>query len=187
VHGKGIKDASASRPGRREKVKIGINPTRTIRPAVGLLVLFISFAGEAFAQSSAANLAKTASPELIGQLTKALSITPAQASGGAGALFGLAKSRLSAADFSKVAASVPGIDSLIKSAPAPSKNSAPSGLSGLANSLPGALGSLTSVAGPFKKLGLPPEMAAKFVPMLTQFVESKGGAGVAGLLAGALK
>ena len=47
--------------------------------------------------------------------------------------------------------------------------------------------SLEAVAGPFKKLGLKPEMAAKFVPLLTQFVESKGGAGVGALLAGGLK
>jgi hypothetical protein len=80
---------------------------------------------------------------------------------------------------------VPGIDDLIKSAPAVSKNSG--GLSGLANSVPGGLGSLASLAGPFKKLGLPPEMAAKFVPLITKYVESKGGAAVAGLLTGALK
>jgi hypothetical protein len=30
-------------------------------------------------------------------------------------------------------------------------------------------------------------MVAKFVPVMTKFVESKGGAGVAELLAGALK
>jgi hypothetical protein len=49
------------------------------------------------------------SPELVGDLTKGLSITPQQATGGAGALFGLAKSQLSAADFGKIAAVVPGM------------------------------------------------------------------------------
>jgi hypothetical protein len=116
-----------------------------------------------------------------------LSVTPAQASGGAGALFGLAKSRLNPADFSKLAASVPGIENLIKSAPAVPKNSATSGLSSLGNSIPGGLGNLVSLAEPFRKLGLSPEMVAKFVPVMTKFVESKGGAGVAELLAGALK
>ncbi|HEY1339611.1 MAG TPA: DUF2780 domain-containing protein [Bryobacteraceae bacterium] len=157
------------------------------RITLGLLVFFVICVGQAFTQSSDEDVAKTASPELVGQLTKALSITPAQASGGAGALFGLAKSRLSAADFSKVAASVPGMEGLIKSAPAASKNSAASGLSGLGNALPGGLGSLAAVAGPFKKLGLSPDMAAKFVPLLTQYVGSKGGGGVAALLSGALK
>jgi hypothetical protein len=149
--------------------------------------LFLFFVGQGFTQSPDADIAKTGNPELVGQLTKALSITPAQASGGAGALFGLAKSKLSPADFSQVAASVPGIDKLIKSAPAASKNSALGGLSGLGNSVPGGLGSLAAVTGPFKKLGLSPDMAAKFVPILTQFVQSKGGEGVAGLLTGALK
>jgi hypothetical protein len=169
------------------KMKTGIALKRIIIALVSLLVFLMAFLGEAFAQSSATDLAKTASPELVGQLTKALSITPGQASGGAGALFGLAKSRLNAGDFSKVAATVPGIEGLIKSAPAASKNSALGGVSSLGNAVPGGLGGLASLAGPFKKLGLSPDMAAKFVPVLTQFVEHKGGADVAGLLAGALK
>lgn len=48
---------------------------------------------------------QTPNPELVGQLTKALPISPSQASGGAGALFALAKSCLSTAEFAKVAAS----------------------------------------------------------------------------------
>jgi len=50
---------------------------------------------------------KTPSPELVGQLTRGLSIKPEQAVGGAGALFGLAKSRLNPGDFTKVANVVP--------------------------------------------------------------------------------
>lgn len=168
-------------------MKTRINLTRIPLCAACLFAFFLFFVWEVFAQSSPPDVAKTASPELIGQLTKALSITPAQASGGAGSLFGLAKSRLSPGDFSKVAASVPGIDGLIKSAPAESKKSPLSAVSGLESSLPGGLGGLAAVAGPFKKLGLSPEMAAKFVPILTQFVQSKGGASVASLLGGALK
>jgi len=168
-------------------MKAGMKSTRVALSAAGLLASFVFLVGAAVAQTAATDVAKTASPELIGQLTKQLSITPAQASGGAGALFGLAKSRLGAADFSKVAAVVPGIQQLIKSAPAPSKNSPAAGLSALGNSVPGGLGGLAAVAGPFKKLGLSPEMAAKFVPILTQFVGSKGGSGIAELLAGALK
>jgi hypothetical protein len=127
------------------------------------------------------------SSELIGELTKSLSITPKQASGGAGALFGLAKSRLSPTDFSKVAASVPGIDGLIKSAPAASGGGGIPGLSSVQSSLPGGLGGLASVAGSFKKLGLSPDMISKFVPILTNFVSNKGGASVGSLLAGVLK
>jgi hypothetical protein len=145
-------------------------------------------AQRAAAQQSVAKLAKTASPELLSQLTNSLSISPEQASGGAGALFGLAKSRLSPADFSKVAASVPGIDKLIKSAPAGGSSlTSVAGLSGIEKSVPGGLGGLASVAGTFQKLGMSPDMAGKFVPVLTKFVQSKGGASAASLLSGALK
>jgi len=159
-----------------------------VSAVVGLLAFFlISVAEQALAQGAAAQLAKTASPELIGQLTKQLSVTPAQASGGAGALFGLAKSRLSPAEFGKVAASVPGIDGLIKSAPSASSGANTAGLSGLESSLPGGLGQAASVAESFHKLGLSPQMAEKFVPVLTKFVQSKGGASTASLLENALK
>src|SRR3954447_21688785 len=132
----------------------GMNSARLRLHVFRLPGFFIFLAGNPFAQPLASDSATTARPGLIGQLTEALSITPAQASGGAGALFGLAKNRLSAEDFSKVAASVPGIENLIKSAPAASKNSAATGLSSLGNSVPGGLGAVSAVAGPFKKLGL---------------------------------
>lgn len=125
-----------------------------------------------------------ASPELVGQLTKGLSITPTQASGGAGALFGLAKSRLSAAEFSKVAAAVPGMNGLLKAAPAATEFS---GLSGLQGSLPGGLGGMASVAGSFQKLGLSPDMVGKFVPVLINYVQSKGGLSTGALLAKVLQ
>jgi hypothetical protein len=128
------------------------------------------------------------SPELVGKLTKDLSITPKQATGGAGSLFGLAKTRLKPDQFSQVAKAVPGMDGLLKAAPKPEKNSSP--LGSLDSVLPGgagSLGGLASLAGPFKSLGLSPDMIAKFVPVLTQFVDAKGGSSVSKLLAGALK
>src|SRR5204863_2175798 len=57
------------------------------------------------------------SPELVGQLTKGLKIKPEQAIGGAGALFGVAKTKLKPEDFLKVSNAVPGIDGLLKAAP----------------------------------------------------------------------
>jgi len=128
--------------------------------------------------------AQAASPELVGQLTKGLSITPHQATGGAGALFGLAKSRLNPTDFGKVAAVVPGMGSFLKAAPSTSGGS---GLSGLTGSLPGNVGGMASEAAAFQKLGLSPDMVGKFVPIMTNFVQAKGGTNVASLLSGALK
>ena len=119
------------------------------------------------------------SPELVGNLTKGLSITPQQATGGAGALFSVAKSRLSPADFGKIAAVVPGMDSFLKAAPSTG--------GGMTGKLLGNAGGLASSAMAFQKLGLSPDMVGKFVPILTSFLQAKGGANVASLLSGALR
>jgi hypothetical protein len=121
------------------------------------------------------------SPELVGMLTKDLNVTPKQATGGAGALFNVAKSRLKPDQFSQIAAAVPGMDGLLKAAPSTG------GLTGMTGGLPGAAAGLAPAAAAFQKLGLSPEMVGKFVPVLTQFVGAKGGSNVASLLAGALK
>jgi len=154
-----------------------------LRAIVGLIFISIISYQSGMAQGLPATAA-SASPELVGQLTKGLSISPEQATGGAGSLFKLAKSRLSPADFSKVASAVPGMGSFLKAAPS---SEGTSGLAGLAGSLPGGVGGLASTAAAFEKLGLSPQMAEKFVPIMTSFVQSKGGAGVASLLSGALK
>jgi hypothetical protein len=117
-------------------------------------------------------------------LTKQLGVTPEQATGGAGSLFGLAKSRLKPEEFNQVSDAVPGMDGFLKAAP---KTSATSPLGSVGSALPGKAGGLASVTGAFNSLGLSPDMVTKFVPVLTQFVQSKGGASVASLLAGALK
>jgi hypothetical protein len=132
------------------------------------------------------SLVKNPSPELVGQLTKGLSITPQQATGGAGSLFGLAKSRLKPAEFGQISKVVPGMDGLLKSAPK-SKSGAAGVLGSVGSALPGQAGGLASVAGAFKSLGLSPEMASKFVPIMTKFVEGKGGANLGSLLGGVLK
>jgi hypothetical protein len=129
---------------------------------------------------------QTASPELVGQLAKETGITPAQAEGAAGALFGVAKTKLSADDFAKVAAAVPDMDALLKKAPAAdAKASALDLLAGKAGA--SGLGGAAAAAGSLSKLGIKPETMIKLAPVLVKAVESKGGAAVASLLAGALK
>lgn len=124
---------------------------------------------------------EAASPELLSMLTKELGVTQAQAAGGAGALLGLAKTRLKPADFATVSAAVPGTDALIKAAPAASVGGV-----ALPASATGAAG-LAGLAGTFSKLGLTADSAAKFVPVLLKFVNGKGATQAASLLAGALK
>jgi uncharacterized protein VcgC/VcgE DUF2780 len=146
---------------------------------LGLMMLLLACIGPAVGQTTAAKI----SPELIGNLTKQLKVTPEQASGGAGSLFSLAKSRLKAEDFAKVSAAVPGMEGLLKAAPK-QENSM---LSSATSAIPGKSSGLASVAGQFKSLGLSPDIAAQFVPILTKFVGDKGGAAVGSLLAGVLK
>jgi len=147
-------------------------------------VVVILASTQMLAQSSTVSSVKSSSSELVGQLSKGLSISHTQARGGAGALFALAKTRMSTEEFGKVSSAVPGMSGLLKAAPALGEHSE---LSGLASELPGNMGRMAEVAEAFHKLGLSPEMATKFVPVMTKYVGSRGGLGTASLLEKALK
>lgn len=137
--------------------------------------------------SGTAGVAQAAVDDLISTLTGQLGVTTEQATGGAGAIFDYAKQQLSAGDFSKMADAVPGIGSLI--AAAPKTGGSGSMMGGLASSMgdmggkAGALGSLTQS---FSQLGLSPDMASKFIPVVLDFVKSQGGENVMGMLKGVL-
>ncbi|HEX6692780.1 MAG TPA: DUF2780 domain-containing protein [Burkholderiales bacterium] len=140
-----------------------------------LLFLIFLFAVPAGVQAQGA--------ELVQLLSRTLGVTPEQASAGAGALFELAKKTLKPEDFAKIAKVVPGMDGMLKSAP-----SAGGGLaSSLGSMVGGSVGGMGVVTDQFKALGLSPEMVGKFMPVIGKYVESKGGAAVASLLAGAWK
>jgi hypothetical protein len=132
------------------------------------------------AQAVEKTVAQTASPELVGQVVSELGITPGQAEGAAGALFGVAKGRLAPADFAKVAAAVPNMDGLLAAVPAAAGGSPLDALAAKA-------GGMTAAAGTLSKLGLKADTVMKLAPTLVKAVEAKGGAEVGALLAGALK
>jgi hypothetical protein len=132
-----------------------------------------------------AGAAAKASPELVGSLSKELGASPEQAAGAAGALFGIAQSRLKPEQFSQVSKAVPGMDMLLKAAPMAA--AAGGGAAGAASMLGGSAAGLAGAASAFSKLGLKPELVAKAVPVLTSFVSKSGGANVGSLLAGVLK
>jgi hypothetical protein len=130
---------------------------------------------------AAAAAAAKASPELVSSLSKELGSTPDQAAGAAGALFGIAQSRLKPDEFAQVSKAVPGIDLLLKAGPA---------MGGMAGAAGGGMSQLTGLAGAasaFSKLGLKPELVAKAIPILTSFVTKSGGANVGKILASVLK
>jgi hypothetical protein len=158
-----------------------------IVPFVCALGVAALASAQAAATDEDAALKATANPELVGAVAKEIGATPKQAEGATGALFGLAKSRLSADDFGKVSSAVPGITGLLDAAPAVSDNTAAGALSKVAGTTGTKAAGLAAVAGSFTKLGLSPDMAAKAVPVLTKYVTKSGGADVAKLLAGALK
>jgi uncharacterized protein VcgC/VcgE DUF2780 len=158
----------------REELEMKGMKKNLVPVGLGLILALLACIGPAVAQTAA-------SPELVGDLTKQLKVTPAQATGGAGSLFSLAKSKLKPEDFAKVSAAVPGMDSFLNAAP---KQDA---VSSAASAIPGKSSGLASVASQFKSLGLSPDMVAKFVPVLNKFVGSKGGAAVEKLLSSALK
>lgn len=130
--------------------------------------------------SQAAAAAAKASPELVSQLSKELGATPEQAAGAAGSLFGVAKSQLKPDDFAQVSKAVPGMDLLLKAAPA-------AGGGNPLSKVAGSAGNLAAAASAFSALGLKPELVSKAIPILTSFVTKSGGANVGKLLAGVLK
>ena len=121
--------------------------------------------------------------ELIALLVKQLGVQEGQAQGGAGLLFKLAQNKLGG-DFSKVTQALPGVEGLIKSAPEAG------GVSKLVGGLLGKVGGgkaagladLASLAGGFSQLKLDQGMITKFVPVILNFVQSKGAGEVVGLL-----
>jgi hypothetical protein len=126
--------------------------------------------------------------ELIEQLVKNLGVSEEAAKGGSGLIFKMAQEKLGSGDFSKVSNALPGIDSLMKSAP--ESGGVLGGIGKLASGLGGGagqLGNLASLAGGFSQLGLDSGMIGKFIPIILSFAQSKGGDVVMKLLQKALK
>jgi hypothetical protein len=106
--------------------------------------------------------------ELFDQLTKQLGIDQNQAQSGAAILFKAAKDKLGGAEFHKLLGRVPGIDDLLKRAPAGGGGGGL--LGGLASALGGNAAILANVVSGFTRLGLSAETGRKFVPIVLDFL-----------------
>ena len=133
--------------------------------------------------------------QLISMLMGNLNVSQEQATGGAGAVFGAAKEKMSPQDFSTVSDALPGIGDLITAAPGitGSGGSGKSGVSSMLGGLAGSkssaansLGGLSSLTDTFSQLGLGPDMVGKYVDQILQFADSQGGKEVMNLLKNAL-
>ncbi len=124
----------------------------------------------------AVNAAQAVQPgslaELLMQRTGA---TEAQAQGGAGALFQIAKTKMSADSFTQLEQSVPGMQGMLGAAPALSQ---PGGLAGQLSSIAGAsggtAGNLISVVSAFQQQGMSPTMVQQFIPVVIDYVKAHG-------------
>jgi hypothetical protein len=115
--------------------------------------------------------------ELVDMLTKNLGIDGGQAEGGAAVLFNAAREKMGGAEFGKLLGGVPGLTDLMHKAPA---SGGGGGLGGMLGGLAGAMGGnaalIATVVGGFGKLGLKPDDAKKFIPVILEFLRSKVGA-----------
>jgi hypothetical protein len=134
---------------------------------VGLAVLGLA----AFASADDATLVQT--------LTQQLAVTPDQAAGGAGAIFNYAKSALPTNEYAKVESAVPEAAELVKKAPPADTASAVGGVVGKAG---GTAAGVAGLGSSFQKLGLSTDMVGKFVPVVVDYVDKKGGSEVGSLL-----
>lgn len=125
---------------------------------------------------------------LVGLLTKNLGVTDQQAEGGAGAIFGQASQNMSLEDFTKVTDALPEVKGLMNARPSAESGSGTlGGLSSMLGKSGGSLTSLTGLADTFSKLGLSADMVGKFIPIVLDYAQTKGGDGIASLLKTALQ
>jgi len=132
------------------------------------IVMFI--ASNSFAQS-----------DLLKQIKEAANVSDEQAKGGTGAIFEMAKENMSKDDFEKVSDVVPGMGNLLSAVP--SVGGKTSMLGAAAKQLSGN----AKVLAVFDKLGISREKVALFTPIITKYVEDKGGKAISDLLAKAIK
>lgn len=143
-----------------------------MKKALFIVIALFSFSLSSLAQDTS---------DLINLLMKGAEVNETQAKGGAGALFEMAKEKLSVDDFTKVAAVVPGMDNLLAAVPGLTPKKTMLGAAAV------KLSGNAKVLAVFKKLGISESKVALFTPILVNYIENKGGKELGGILAGALK
>lgn len=127
------------------------------------------------AQSS--DMAKSVSDSVSGSLPSVLQsqlgISEDQAEGGLGSLLSLASENLDSGDFDKLSGMIPGAGGYMDAAKK-------------LGALAGPLKNLDGLNAALAKLGISPDVIARFVPTVTDAISKFGGADAAGLLQKAL-
>lgn len=147
-----------------------------------LLASAVLVASGMFASHTAAQ-----GPDLVQTVVKQVGVTEDQAKGGSGLLLNYAKNNLKAEEFQKVTGAVPEVSGLATSgAELQKKSGGAMGALGGGGGLGAAIG-LASLAGPFKSLGMSPDMVGKMAPVVLDYTKTKGGAEVGSILGKVLK
>ena len=129
---------------------------------------------------------------LVPTLSDSLGVSSKQASGGLGALFGLAQENVSVSDFATLSQSVPGMSSLLAAAPQVAGGSdGLGGLLGSAGKYGKAMTGAKQVYEQFAALGLDATQVGQYINIAMSYLQSEGGQaavdifndGVASLLA----
>lgn len=152
-------------------------------------------AANAVSNATGGNQKATAAPEaagLLNMLGSQLNVTPEQAVGGTGALLGLAKNKLTSADYSQLSKSVPGLEQLSGTSALESLGGANglgsllggnsannSGNNSMLNSALGNVQNMNDVNTAFKALGMDSTMVSQFAPLILQYLGQQGASGSA--------
>ena len=111
--------------------------------------------------------------DLDSLLGKQLGLTSDQSKGGLGAIMGMAKGKLLATDYDKLAAAVPGADKYISKAKKQGALDTP-------------IKNMDGLYAAFEKIGIPKDKAKQFVPAAVELIGQAGGEQVKSVLSGLL-
>ena len=109
--------------------------------------------------------------DLVTELSQKLGVSEAQAQGGAAILFKAARDKLGSAEFSRMLGSVPGIEALVRQAPA----SGGSLFGAIASLAGGNAALLATVVSGFSRLNMTGDHALQFVPIILDNLRAKVG------------
>ena len=113
---------------------------------------------------------------LSSAIASALGVSSSQADGGLGSLFSLAKSTLGNEQFATLASAVPGMDTLLKAAPAlEGSGSSLSSLAGGLGDYGEAVKGASQVYSQFQALGLDATAVPQYIEITNSYLQSTGG------------
>lgn len=115
---------------------------------------------------------------LISSISEKSNVTNEQAEGGVASLFSYAKENLSGTDYTELAKSLPGADSILSKVPDVSNLSSSEGVGGLlsqASQYSDSLKSIEALTKQFEALGLKPEMITEYIAQAQSYLDTETG------------